>query len=294
MFGYVRPALGRLSQQDRDAYQGAYCGLCHAMGRRYGFWSRMTLNYDLTFLAILFSVGRAGSWEDRRCPVHPLRKKRLCLCGAPLDRAADASMLLTWYKLRDDVSDKGFWAGLPARLLCLFFGPAARRARQAAPALAACVEKDLARLGQLERDRSPQLDRTADAFADMLRAAAPDTGDAVYHRAVEQVLYHLGRWIYLADAWDDLEEDRKSGRYNPLDARFQGRAEEERDYVATTMTHSLKLAISAANLLDSGGWRTLIEHVLYQGLPAVQEAVLSGRWKQLRKSHRRRRDERPV
>ena len=96
MFGYVRPALDQLSEEEQEAYRGAYCGLCHVMGRRHGFWSRMTLNYDFTFLAILFSAGDGACWEERRCPVHPLRKKRDCLCGAPLDRAADTSILLTW------------------------------------------------------------------------------------------------------------------------------------------------------------------------------------------------------
>lgn len=46
----------------------------------------MTLNYDFTFLAILFSTQGETCWEERRCPVHPLRKKRSCLCGASLER----------------------------------------------------------------------------------------------------------------------------------------------------------------------------------------------------------------
>ena len=43
MFGYVRPALGRLDQEQRDAYQSVYCGLCHALGRRHGPLARLTL-----------------------------------------------------------------------------------------------------------------------------------------------------------------------------------------------------------------------------------------------------------
>ncbi|MEI3141456.1 MAG: DUF5685 family protein [Lawsonibacter sp.] len=37
---------------------------------------------------------------------------------------------------------------------------------------------------------------------------------------MEQLLYHLGRWIYLIDARDDLAEDLADGRYNPVAARF--------------------------------------------------------------------------
>ena len=286
MFGYVRPALAQLSETDQQAYRGAYCGLCHVMGRRHGFWSRMTLNYDFTFLAILFSTQGETCWEERRCPVHPLRKKRSCLCGASLERAADASILLTWYKLQDDVQDKGFFAGLPARLLGWFFARSARRAKVNCQGFAAQVEKGLAHLAYLEKERSAQLDRAADAFACILRAAAPETGGEGERRVMEQLLYHLGRWIYLVDAWDDLAEDKAAGRYNPRDVRFQGQAEEERAYVSTTMTPSLRLAISAANLLEPGRWQAVIQHILYQGLPAVQEAVLSGHWKELKKPYR--------
>ena len=286
MFGYVRPALAQLSETDQQAYRGAYCGLCHVMGRRHGFWSRMTLNYDFTFLAILFSTQGETCWEERRCPVHPLRKKRSCLCGASLERAADASILLTWYKLQDDVQDKGFFAGLPARLLGWFFARSARRAKVNCQGFAAQVEKGLAHLAYLEKERSAQLDRAADAFACILRAAAPETGGEGERRVMEQLLCHLGRWIYLVDAWDDLAEDKAAGRYNPLDVRFQGQAEKERAYVSTTMTHSLRLAISAANLLEPGRWQAVIQHILYQGLPAVQEAVLSGHWKELKKPYR--------
>ncbi len=269
-----------LSQEGRDAWQGTYCGLCHVMGSRHGFFSRFTLNYDFTFLAILFSGDDLVDWQERSCPVHPLRKCRKCLCGDALNGAADASLLLTWYKLRDDVQDKGLLKGMPARILSLTLARAAKRARQGSPRFAAEAELRLAQLRELELARSPELDRAADAFARILQAASPEYQEPGRRRAMEQLLYHLGRWIYIADAWDDLEEDRTSGQYNPLDARFGGNAERERDYVSTTMTHSLRLAISAANLLELGRWREIVDNLLYQGLPTVQEAVLDRRWKQ--------------
>ena len=93
----------------------------------------------------------------------------------------------------------------------------------------------------------------------------------------------MGRWIYLIDAWDDLEEDRKQGAYNPLVVRFEDRPEEQLDYIRTTLTHSVKLAISAFQLLSFGGWSPIIENILYFGLPTVQEAVLTGRWHEFQK-----------
>jgi hypothetical protein len=257
------------------------------MGARHGFLSRFTLNYDFAFLAILCTEEGQARWCDRRCPAHPFRKKRACLRGDGLDAAADASLILTWHKLRDDVDDRSLLGGLPARLLSRLFRRPYLRARAARPEFASQVERGMERLGELERARSPALDRVADAFAGILSAAAPAGADETRNRVTAQILYHVGRWIYLVDAWDDLKEDRDQNRYNPLDVRFHGQAEQEKDYIATTMSHSLNMAIAAANLTDFGLWDRVVLHTLCQGLPAVQSAVLDGRWKQMQtKKHR--------
>jgi len=284
MFGYVRPILNRLSEEEKARYKSAYCGLCHAMGRRHGWLARFTLNYDFTFLALLL-YGAEGETATccKRCPAHPFKPPRQCICGRSLDLAADESLILTWHKLSDDVQDKTFLAGFPARVLRWLLGVAYRRAVAARPAFDRRVKEQLARLSEFEREWSPQLDRTADAFASILAAAAEDEHEAVRRRALEQLLYHLGRWIYLLDAWDDLAEDEKHGRYNPLSARFDGQVLQEREYVNTTMTHSARLVESAANLIDFGSWSSIVENIICTGLPTVQNAVFDGRWKELRK-----------
>jgi len=288
MFGYVRPALDRLSQEQRDAYQSAYCGLCHALGKRHGFSARLTLQYDFTFLAILLAAGEGdGPRVCRRCPAHPFRRPRPCAAGGRLDSAADQSVILTWHKLSDDVDDHGFFTGLPYRFARFWFRGAYRRAARAQPGFDDQVRKGLASLRELEGERSPQLDRAADAFANILACAARAAPCERVRRVLEQLLYHLGRWIYLMDAWDDLDEDRKAGRYNPLDARFGGRARENRAYLETTASHSLRLAGSAAQLLELGEWTPIVENILYIGLPVVQGAVLDGRWREMRDTRRR-------
>lgn len=286
MFGYVRPALDHLSREQRDDYQSVYCGLCHALGRRYGPLARFTLRYDFAFLAILLEPGEEAR-ECRRCPFHPLRRPRACAAGAWLDAAADQSVILTWHKLSDDVDDRGFWAGLPYRFVRRVFRRAYRRAALAQPEFDRRARQGLERLRELERVRSPQMDRAADAFAGILACAALAAPEEGRRKALEQLLYHLGRWVYLMDAWDDLDEDRKRGRYNPLDARFQGQARENRDYLETTATHSLRLMGTAAGLLDPGGGTLIVENVLHLGLPAVQSAVLDGRWREMRDIRRR-------
>lgn len=287
MFGYVRPALTCLTQEQKELYRSAYCGLCHTMGRRHGFWARFTLNYDLTLLAILLqSNPKCPDMVYQRCPAHPMRKPRRCLQGGGMERAADVSIILTWHKLNDDVQDHGFWAGLPHRVMRWWFTKSYQRAAQSCPEFDTQVRQGLERLSRLEQESCPRLDEVAHQFAGILAATASDAGTEDKNRILEQLLYHVGRWVYLMDAWDDLEEDERCGRYNPLSARFQGRAREEQEYVVTTCTHSIRLAANAAHLLELGAWNQVVENILCVGLPTVQSAVIDGRWKELKKIHK--------
>ena len=127
------------------------------------------------------------------------------------------------------------------------------------------------------------MDRTADTFARILRAAAPSTGTSDRDRAVGQLLYHVGRWIYLTDAWDDLAEDRSRGTYNPVAARWPDGPEGHREELRTTLRHSLNLAVSACHLTDFGPWSGIVLNILCLGLPMVEESVFRGEWRKRKK-----------
>ena len=288
MFGYVRPFRPELKCRDFDLYRATYCGLCRCLRRRYGLLAPMFLNYDFTFLTLLLWQPEEGFRPCRgRCHANPLLKKDMCPDSPALELAADESMILTYWKLRDAAEDEGFWRGLPARLLSRLLGRAYRKAARRRPGFDRAVRGSLEELAALEREGCPSLDRTADTFARLLAAAAPAEGEEPRRRALEQLLYHVGRWIYLVDAWDDLPEDRRTGAYNPIAARFPGAEEASRDELRTTLRHSLNLARSAAALLELGHWRETVENILFLGLPLVEELVFTGRWKAVNHQNRR-------
>jgi len=284
MFGYVRPVREKLTEQEREYYGAVYCGLCHAMGKKYGFFTRFTLTYDFAFLAMLLAPEDSSFLIcKKRCPAHPLRKKKGCMAFGALETAADKSVILTWYKLCDDVEDKGFFRGIPARVLKLLFRRAYKKAAALQPEFDRVVSLQLLKLHALETDNHSGIDRPADTFACILEAAAPQ-GDEPRNRVLRKILYHVGRWIYLVDAWDDLEEDRKKGNYNPMNLRFAGKPEEHANEVELTLIHSVKLAASAFHLEHFGMFQGIIENILYFGLPTVQNAVLTGKWHEIRKN----------
>lgn len=284
MFGYVVPLRGELKVKELDAYQGIYCGLCHTLGRRYGFLTRMLLSYDFAFLAMLLAAEEDRPvLERRRCTVHPILGKLACTQDTSLDTAADESVILTYWKLRDEVEDASFWRGILPRILAFLFRPAYRKAAGRRKEFDRETADCLAELRELERSGSPSLDRTADTFARILRAAAPATGIESRDRASGELLYHVGRWIYLMDAWDDLPEDRKSGCYNPLLTRWSDGPETHSEELRTTLRHSLNLAVAACNLTNFGPWHDIVMNILCLGLPMVEESVFSGQWRKLKK-----------
>ena len=280
MFGYVRPFRPELKCKDLDLYRATYCGLCRCLRRRYGLLAPLLLNFDFTFLALLL-------WEPEerftpcrgRCHANPLRGLPMCPDSGALDLAADESVILAWWKLQDSLQDESFFRGLPVRALSVVLRSAYKQAARRRPEFDGTVRSCLAELSQLEREGCPSLDRTADAFARLLRDAAPREG--ARGRVLGQLLYHLGRWIYLADARDDLEEDKLSGRYNPAVARYGPDGDDAA--LRLTMDHSLAQVGAALQLGDFGCRTPILENIVYLGLPLVERAVFEGSWKELKK-----------
>ena len=280
MFGYVRPLRPELKCRDFDLYRATYCGLCRSLRRRYGLVAPMLLNFDFTFLALLLWEAEPSFHPCRgRCHANPLIRKPMCPDSPALELAADITVLLAWWKLRDSVADEGLWRGMPARLLSGVLYPSYGKAARLRPEFDQTTRSCLEELAGLEREGCSSIDRTADTFARILQAAAPGEGEQ--GRILRQLLYHLGRWIYLIDARDDLAEDRQAGRYNPIALRYGPEGDDQA--LKQTLDHSLALMGAAFQLGEFGCRRPVLENILYLGLPLVQRAVFDGSWAQIKK-----------
>ena len=286
MFGYVRAIPDVLPPEEASRYEAVYCGLCADLGARYGWTARFILNYDFVFLALLLAPGEGTDCRCRICPARPW-KRRTCWMGGPaLEIAADESLILTWWKLKDSLRDGRWWERLAARTAMAFLRGHYRAAAALRPDFDRTVAECLDELHAMEAQALPSLDRPADTFARILQSAASETHPAARATATAQILYHVGRWIYLADAWDDREDDARTGSYNPVLALFGETPETGKDRLRETMHTSLGLARTALALVDWDVWEPLLDHILGTGLPAVEEAVFTGQWKQ-RNKHRR-------
>ena len=277
MFGYIRPRRDDLRVREDAQYRAAYCGLCHALGRRCGFAARFLVSYDMTFLYLLLqSPEQWTQCERQRCPAHIGRKN----CQPETEAmalAADYSVLLYVWKLRDEVKDESFARRVAARLALGLLHRSYRKAAARHGEIDRRIAAKLNRLAELEQQNTDKLDAVADAFAQILVLFG---GTLPNPRAAEQMLYHIGRYIYLTDALDDLAEDDKKDRYNPLRRRFDVRNgalnEKDKQYFLSLIHGSIGMAASALELMEFRSGGEIIKNIVYQGMPAVLQAVAAG------------------
>ncbi len=285
MFGYVKVYQPELKMGEFEHYRGVYCALCKQLGRRYGFLARMTLSYDFTFLALFYMAlsDDCPGFKRERCAFNPL-KKRTCCCDSPaLEDAADAAALLVYYKTRDTIADSGFWKGLMARCLLPFAASGRKKAAREKPEMEAVMADSMRRQAELERAGTLSIDAAAEPTARMLAYLAGLAGrDEREKRILDRFGYCLGRWIYLIDAADDLEEDLHSGSYNAfvlsrhLTAGDTDALKETKIYAEGSLNASLAECIAAYNLLDIRRFDGILRNVLELGMPNVQKQTLFG------------------
>ena len=280
MFGYIRPADHRLSQEEYERFRAAYCGLCHTLGKRYGFSARFLLNFDFTLLAILLSESETPKCSDCRCVVHPCKAHCTMEETDALDLAADRSMILFWWQLQDHIADHGLFGGIKYRALSLLYRRTYRRARDYAPDFDAQVQRHLSDLAEKERALCASIDEAAEPFAALMADIADCVEDATKRRILRQLFYHLGRWIYLIDAADDYEKDAKEDCYNPLRYRYAITGDKLPDEVkaqlGATLDQSIRQMAGAYALWDYGAWTPVLDSIFYESCYGIGNAVFEG------------------
>lgn len=213
MFGYVQANLSDLSEEEQIRYHSAYCGLCHTLGERHGFTSRLSLTYDLTFLTLLLSslYEPTERYGKCRCTVHPC-KQHSFMHNEITDYAADMTIALMYHKCLDDWKDQ-------KNLLAKGYASAqAKRYEQVKrvwPEQCSSIEWSLNELSAVEKAQSDNPDVPANCFGKLMEGIFLYRKDR-WEEQLRWLGFGLGRYIYLADAAVDMEQDKKSGSYNPL------------------------------------------------------------------------------
>ena len=273
MFGYVKPKKAELLVKEYEFYRATYCGICRAMKRNTGALSNVTLSYDSVFLALLRMLYIPDSQigvEQRRCIAHPVKRRPMLKESDALTYTAKAFSILTDYKLMDDLHDEGLGKKTLVGLARPVMSAAKTRAEM--PELETVVAKKLAEISGLEDSLCASVDKPAALFGELLGEVFA-CGLSESDRLVPyRVGYHLGKFIYAADAAEDYESDRANGSYNPFVLSYGGEAltSENRASIKCALLLECKNLEGAVNLLPFGARATvenIINNIIYLGLP---------------------------
>jgi len=283
MFGYIRPMQAELKVRELERFKACYCGLCHTLGSKYGTVARFILNYEFVFLSMLLWNEDDEPVVKRKCCIaSPFKRKSYCAQNEALGTGAGYCVILAWWKLRDTISDEPFIKTIPYRMLAFILSGAYSKAAREFPEFDAEVRQEVAGLHEYESSGEMSVDGAADKFAKILCATVPKGIQEKKNRVMLQLLYHLGRWVYIIDACDDYLNDARTGQFNPVVNQYppdrgimpDGCAERLR----TTLTHSNNLISSAFELLAGNPWTQTVGNMIYLSMPDVCTRVLSNSW----------------
>lgn len=251
MFGYVVPCKLELKIRDYERFKAYYCGLCHSIKNSHGNLPRLSLNYDMTFLAILLDALESDTYhiEKFRCALHPTKNRLRFYNNKPLDYAASCNVILAYYKLLDNAEDD---KSIKSKVMSLFLNRYIKD-----KALSNNIKGFLDNLYAKEKNPvSFSIDEISHDFAHLTGYLISNYFDdsAEFKETLYWLGYNIGKWIYLIDAMDDLEKDMKNNKFNVISSiynkenipyeTFRPSIEEKMDFIL------LSCASTCSDLLD--------------------------------------------
>ena len=231
MFGYIIINKGDMKFREFDVYHSYYCGLCQALKEKYGKLGQISLSYDITFLVMLLGSLYEPETEvsEVKCMAHPfekhiLRKNEFSYYGA--DRN-----LLSLYTCKDDWEDESKLTRLAYMKMvkkaycdiCVHYGEKTRK-----------ISSLMRELAQEEKRQNQDIDHMAGLFGEIMAEMMTPKNDE-WSSSLRHIGNNLGKFIYILDAYEDIVEDIKKGRFKPLRKRYENPEFEEEIKTILTM-----------------------------------------------------------
>ena len=251
-----------MTDEELQRYRSAYCGLCRYLGTRHGQLTRLSLTYDMTFLA-LFLGAMYEPEEDAEqfwCPVHP-KGKHGSLITPYTEYAADMNVLLAYLNCLDNWKDDRSIAALGESLL---FRRGYEQVVQRYPRQAAVIKREMDTLSELEREGCANPDLPANCFGRLLGELFVPHEQDHFAEELRRFGFFLGKFVYLYDACMDYEADQKKGRYNPLVLYMKQLPEESvaKALLTVYISECVRIFDKLPIVQDS----VIIKNILYSGV----------------------------
>ncbi len=261
MFGYVNVNIPELKIKEYVTYRSYYCGLCQTLKKQNGAASRLTLSYDMTFLTILLT----GLYEpqchtyEKRCMMHPMQKQTVCV-NEVTKYAADMNLLLNYDKMLDDWQDE---RKITRYLYSLLIKGRAKRVMGKYPEKSSYIQNKLKELSAVEEAGIQDFDTAAGLFGKITEEIFAYRKDE-WEADLRHMGFYLGKFIYLMDAYEDLEEDIKKDSYNPF--RYQEKNENFDENCRQMLTMMMAECARAFERLPIVKEVAILRNILYSGI----------------------------
>ncbi len=260
MFGYVTANFQELTKQQQERYNSVYCGICRRIHAQSGSLSRLSLSYDMAFLALLLM----SLYEPEEtagtdaCIPHPVRPKPW-VDNPYIRYAADMNVALAYYNCLDDWQDD---KKPSAKAMASVLGKQFPQIEARYPRQCGAIRECIAKLSQLEKENCPSPDAPADCFGELMAQLLTYQED-LWAQTLRETGRFLGRFIYLLDAAQDYDKDKRKGKYNPFIAMGTGKdwARWE-EYLVLTMGR----CTAAFEKLPLVQDKELLDNILYSGV----------------------------
>lgn len=271
MFGYVRINKMDLTFREFDYYKGYYCGLCKYLKENHGEVSRLSLNYDITFLILLLtSVYRPKSTLTKEvCIANPIKKKNR-IVNEVTEYAASMNVLLTYYKLEDNLHDD---KGVKDIIAYNLYKGKLKKAYEKYPKKADYIKSQLEELQKLESENSTNIDKVSNTFGNLMGEIFAYKEDD-FEGKLRSIGFNIGKYIYILDAYEDLDKDIKKGRYNPFIEYIDKKEEliKKVDKLISISLGYLSQSIDELHIKTNVG---IIDNIIYSGVYLRYKNILN-------------------
>lgn len=270
MFGYVKVNKMDLTYREYEHYRGYYCGLCKSLKDNHGEISRLSLNYDITFLVLLLtSVYKPKSKViEEGCITNPFKKKKKII-NEISEYAAGMNVLLSYYKLEDNLKDD---KGIKDIITYHLYKSKLKLAYEKYPKKADKIKEQLDILYNLEINKNNNIDLVSNTFGNLMSEIFAYKEDE-YESDLRRIGFNIGKYIYILDAYEDLDKDYKKGRYNPF-IDYIDKKEELKQRVDKLISLSLGMLANSIDNLNLKMNTGIIENIVYSGVYLRYQNIL--------------------
>jgi hypothetical protein len=265
MFGYVRYSKPDLTFRDFYKYRAYYCGVCHSIKNNFGQLGRLALNYDIVFMALLLSgtYGGDDKFQLEKCMLNPFKKKKIIL-NEYIDYCSSINVLFFYFKMLDDYKDN---RSVPSLLFSKMLYKSYLKVKDKYPNKERIMREGMERIHFLEKSDKTALDDISQAFGEILGEMFVYNSECQQFGLLREVGYNLGKLVYIFDSIDDLEEDAKRKRFNPLINFSEYRIEKKVD----DLLEEIEYLIMRLDIKHS---KEIICNIVKQGLRNKSNVIL--------------------